>query len=113
MDTLLFPPPLQASIQAYKAAITLRVLLEKQTKQSISGKTVEHSEVFKQNKRENNFLRRQQKMVGNDSQIRNQISLTHMEKEGTITQKRGCFFISFPKMPINLLTKQFRCLHTY
>lgn len=87
-----FPSP-QASIQAYKAAITLRVLLGKNL--SISGKIVENNEIFKWNKRDNNFIKRQQKMVGDDSQIRNQISLTHLEKEGENNAEERLFLYQF------------------
>jgi len=64
-------------------------------KQSISGKTVENTEIFKQNKKENNFIKRQQKMVGNDSQIRNLISLTHTEKEGENNAEERLFLYQF------------------
>lgn len=37
---------------------------------------------------------------------------TQKRKE-RIMQKRGCSSINFSIMPINLITKQYRCLHTY
>lgn len=73
-DDLLSSPFPQTFIQAYKTAITIRVLLEKSEH---FQKNSRNNEIFKQYKRENNFMKRQQKMVGNYSQIRNQISLTH------------------------------------
>lgn len=58
--------------------------------QSIRGKTVENSDVFKQCKWENNFIKRYHKMLGNDPQIRNQITLTC--RKGRVLQQRGCIF---------------------
>lgn len=54
-------------------------------KKSISGKTVENSDFFKKFKWENNFIKRYHKMLGNDPQIRNQITETQVEKEGENT----------------------------
>lgn len=64
-------------------------------KKSISGKTVENSEVFKQRKRENNLIKRYHKMLGNDSQIRHQIPLTHIEKEGESTAEERLYLSAF------------------